>query len=142
MDTYDSFISVNLCGTAHQRSIGLLGLRLIEGAGEVNVIDGFWQLDPLEVNVKVLTWTQDIDSLAPRIAKFMASYQKYASQEAVFTTYKDKDRYNAITVYEGEWNAWILEVSRAEYLIAYFEDRAKWDHIAAVYDGRDEYPAH
>lgn len=136
MDSFTEFISVSLCGTAHQRDIGLRGLRLIAGAGEIYVLEGFWQLDPTETNVKILVWTNDLDSLVVKVANFCETYQKYASQESVFVTFKDKDRHEARVVYEGEWGKLINEVDRGSFLASFFS------HQADVYDGRDEYPNH
>jgi hypothetical protein len=145
MNKFDSFITVSLCGTDHQRTIGLRGLRIICGSGEIEVLDGFWQLDPPEYNVKIRTWTDNLDDLVVKIAKFCEAYQHYASQESIFITFKDKDRHEARVVYTGEWGDLILEVSRVEYLIKYFDDQhviASFEAQADRYDGRDEYPNH
>ncbi len=143
MDSFKSFVSVNLCGTPHQRAIGERGLRLIDQAGEIHKFDGFWQLDPPENNVKILTWTNDLDSLIVKIAEFMKVYQRYASQESVFVTFKDgNERYEAHVVYAGEWEDLIKIVDRGSYLADWFSSRASFDKQAEIYDGRDEYPNH
>lgn len=142
MDIYGSFVSVSLCGTAHQREIGTRGLRLIVGGGEVEVLEGFWQLDPLEVNVKVLTWTNDLESLIVKIARFCEAYQRYASQESVFVTYKHEDRHEAIVVYAGEWDQLVERVDHGLFLANWFQRNASFQAQCDRYDGRDEYPAH
>lgn len=145
MDTFNSFISVSLCGTPHQREVGIRGLRIIAGSGELVELRGFWQLDPPEDNIKILTWTNDLDSLVVKIARFCEIYQRYASQESIFVTYKDKDRHEARVVYAGEWDDLVLDVDRAEHLISFFEDQrinASFEAQADRYDARGEWPNH
>ncbi len=139
MDSFDSFVSVNLCGTPHQRTIGERGLRIISGAGEIYQLEGFWQLDPPETNVKIQIWTNDLDGLIIKIAEFCKAYQRYAKQESVFVTFKDKDRYEAHVVYTGEWDQLVKIVDRGSYLSGWFAERNHWDKLADQYDNRGEY---
>lgn len=142
MDSFNSFISVNLVGTDEQIAAGVESLRLIVGGGEIHIFEGFWQLEPLEKNIKIVSWTNDLDSLVVKIAKYMRVYQSYASQESVFVTYKDSDRHEARIVYAGEWDQLVLEVDRGSYLAEYFSPTDSFDLQADIYDGRDEYPNH
>lgn len=138
MDIFNSYISVSLCGSDHQREIGTRGLRLITGGGSLEVLEGFWQLDPPEVNVKILSWTDNIEALVVKIARFMEVYQVYASQESVFITYKHEDRHEALVVYAGEWDQLIERVDHGLFLANWFQRNASFQDQADRYDGRGE----
>ena len=132
----NSFIKVSLCGTAHQRRIGVAALKQIVGAGNVEISRGFWQLEPTEINTSVLSWSEDLTEIAPLITRFCRVYQRYASQESIFVQVKDGDRYFALVVYKGEWKEALHKIDHGLYLADWFTRQAD------IYDGRDEYPNH
>ena len=121
MDIMNSFIKVHLCGTDHQREVGLRGLRLICGGGTIEVSEGFWQLEPAEVNTTITSWCKDIDDIASEVIRFLEIYQRYASQTAIFVQYKDQDRHGSVIVYAGEWPQALRQISHVEQLLDYFD---------------------
>lgn len=129
----DSFIKVSLCGTAHQRRIGVEALKAIVGGGNVEISRGFWQLEPSEINTTILSWSNDLTEIAPLITRFCRVYQRYANQESVFVQVKDHDRYFALIVYKGEWEEALHKIDHGLYLADWFTNQAD------RYDARGEY---
>ncbi len=139
MDIFNSFVKIHLCGSAHQRDIGLRGLRLICEGGHIEVSSGFWQLQPTEANTCITSWAVDISRNAARIVKFLEVYQVYASQESIFIQVKDEDRHFAMIVYAGEWQECLENIDHGLYLANWFERNAALQAQCDTFDGRDEY---
>ena len=142
MDIFNSFVKIHLCGTAHQRDVGLRGLRLICEGGHIEVSSGFWQLQPAEVNTCITSWAVDVSVNADRIVKFLEAYQRYAGQESIFISVKDEEKYFSMIVYAGEWQECLYKLDHGLYLADWFDRNASFQAQADRYDGRDEYPAH
>lgn len=133
MEILNSYIKIHLCGTLHQRRIGVEALKSIVGGGTIEVSRGFWQLDPLEVNTTVMTWNEDVSFIADKITRFCRVYQRYASQESIFIQVKDGDRNFSLIVYKGEWAEALHQIDRGLYLADWFTSQSD------RYDQRDEY---
>ena len=129
----ESFIKVHLCGTAHQRRIGVEALKAIVGGGSIGVSRGFWQLEPTETNTTVTSWNDDLSFIARKIVKFCEVYQRYASQESVFIQVKDENRNFSLIVYKGDWQEALHAIDHGLYLADWFSSQAN------RYDDRDEY---
>lgn len=131
----NSFIRIHLCGSLHQRKIGVEALKQIVGGGSIEISRGFWQLEPTEVNTSVTSWSEDLTEIAPLITRFCRVYQRYASQESIFIQVKDNDRHFSLIVYKGEWGEALHKIDRGLYLADWFTSQAD------RYDNRDEYNA-
>lgn len=118
---FNEYLQVHFVGTSHQIEVGIRGLAAIFSGGFITEAQGFWLDYPLEANRIVRCWTNNLDSLAPDIIRFLQHYQLYANQQELFFEVKTRDQLRAGSIAPEGWSSEGLELlDRGTWLANHF----------------------